>query len=195
MPSTTVAEFNNLYSGAHIRFGSPSAYAHHAIVTHIDKEARKFKVIEINCDNRPNRKAEIREENITYDNYGDVLLVNYEENSRNYLIPQFTRIPHQASVAVAQYFKDNPESLQSYTSNGLMDTCEHFAVSCTLGYSFGFQQVKRIIIACGALKMIDNGVIDELYKYIMKRRVVRYKRGNPYLKVKLLSGKEVRINF
>lgn len=178
MPSTTVVDFENLYDGAHIRMGSTGGYSHHAIVTKIDEKARTFNVIEINCENTPTLKSETR----TCQKYGDVLLVNYQEKYS--LIPTFKRIPHQASVAAAEYFLKHEDILKSYTSNQLMNTCENFAVSCTLGYSFGFQQLKQLIIALGALNMIDNTVIEKLVEQMSTKQIFTIDRDRRVLKLK-----------
>ncbi|CAG2245507.1 unnamed protein product [Mytilus edulis] len=172
LPSTSVAKFNDLYGGAHIQLGM-----------HVIGYKR----------NERRRKAGVIEEHMKYRMHGTVLLINYENIFANHLIPQFTRLPRQASVAIAQYLMNHPAALQSHT--GFRNNSEHFAVSCTLGYDLSFEQAKQIMIAFWALKMIDEGAMDDLANYMISRRVVNYIEGSSNVKLSLQSGEEANISF
>lgn len=187
----SVASLNDLYGGAHVQLNGHGVHAGHAIVKGIDVKTGNLTVIYKRNICKP--KAEVIEETIQFPMYCGIRLFNYGDSAANHLVPQFTRLPSHASVSIAEYLKNNNAALQSCTE--FRNNCEHFAVACTLGYDFSFKQVEQIMVAFGALKLIDERSMNDLAEYLVTKQFVKYKKGDSYLKLRLQSGKEIHLNF
>lgn len=190
MPSTRVKQIKDLEKGDHIKFRRGFIiYAHHAIVTNKTEDLCKYNVIHFTGDGKPN--AKIKEEEMQFHAGNKVLLVTY--NSEHFITPKFKRLPRPASVAIAEYCKNNNSAINSY--NAVTNNCEHFIYICTLGYAISFQQMKLFLIACLVLKLVDVDAMNVVVNYMMRERVVVYNEGDDHLTLTLQSGEKDIIHF
>lgn len=191
VPSEKVSDLSKLREGDHIKFSKLGVYAHHAIITKIDKEAETLTLIHFYGDSKISsklqNKASIREDTWKLSEHQGVALVKYNES-----ITQLKRLPRLATVAVAEYFKEHPNINHNY--NLLMNNCEHLAFSCTLGYAISFQQMKPLIIAFLALQFVTSNALHFLMGYLMSKQVVRYTDGDDFVTL-VLEDKEVKLHF
>lgn len=188
MPSTRVENLKDLEKGDHIKFRRLwSMYAHHAIVTKIDKDS--YSVIHFTGDDKPS--AKIQEEKMQFHTGNKVLLVTYDAEFLT--TPKFKRLPRPASVNIAEYCNDNSSAINSY--NFVTNNCEHFIYICTLGYAISFQQIKLLFIGCLILKLVDIEAMNMVLNFMMKERVVVYNEGDHHLMITLQSGKKDIITF
>lgn len=118
--------------------------------------------------------------------YTHISLVDYD--IEEFANPLVKRMPPYASKAVAKYFLDNLWE----PINVFKNTSEHFAVTCTLGYTMSIQQVKLLVIALKALEMTGD---DFSKMRNMTTRIIDYEEGNSYFCLALQSGKRVQITF
>lgn len=198
VPSSSPTKFENLTVGAHIMLSKSVEDHDQAIVTDINKNSRTLTVIRCICKdkNTPLSKAEIKEEDIKFQDRKQVLLVNYRENVRNNTKIKFTRMPEMASVEVARYFKDNMSSFEIYHPN-LMKDCEHFAFCCTLGYPINQQEMNLLMFAIAALKMINKKSENPVMKYLMEseHKLAKYDKGKDQITITSQQGEVANIPF
>lgn len=203
--SENVTDLTHLYESAHIRFKRSLQYYHHAIVTNINVEKSEYTVIHFTTDENKHsnkRKANIMEETLAFTDQSiteekrkkeeEVLLVTYTINALQ--IPQFKRLPTEASISVAEYFKDSPPT-KSY--NVLNNNCEHFVFGCTIGYAISFQKLKPLTFVFWAFKMVSQRIVNELVSVLILRnkKVVEYNEGDDHLFILLESGQKIKRRF
>ncbi|CAG2185963.1 unnamed protein product [Mytilus edulis] len=203
--SENVTDLTNLKESAHIRFKRSLQYYHHAIVTNINVEQSEYTVIHFTADENKysnKRKAHIIEETLAFTDQSttgkkrkreeEVLLVTYTIDELE--IPQFKRLPPEASISVAKYFKDSPPT-KSY--NVLSNNCEHFVFGCTIGYAISFQKLKPLIFVFWAFNKVSQRIVNQLMTVLIMRnnKVVEYNEGDDHLYIILESGEKIKRTF
>lgn len=188
--STRVKNLKDLEKGDHIKIRKWGyLYAHHAIVTHIDDNILKFKVIHFTADYF--KLPEIKEEELTFTDTSKILRVTYKIDE---ISPYtFKRLPHPASVAVAEYCVKNKDAIKSY--NLITYNCEHFVFFCTLGCPISIQTCRPLFFACLALSKFDSSVLEIVFHHMMSNKTLFYNEGERELKIEVQSGKKVTITF
>ncbi|CAG2185964.1 unnamed protein product [Mytilus edulis] len=156
VPSENVAKFETLSRGDHIKFRTSDGKADHSIVTEINQNSSTFTFVQNICDygNTP----KIKELTLKFNDVPEVFRFDYTYKGRNYLIPDVSRIPREASATVAEYFSSHPAAFRP----GLKNDCESFVFCCTLGHSLSAYQMKMLIIAFGTLKVFDEHCFIEM---------------------------------
>lgn len=143
VPSNLVNNLNEMKPGDHIKF-KRYMYSHHAIVMKVDAVNNEYTVIHYASNNKSQfeRKANIMKETKRFKR-NTVHLIMYSEFFKDPL----KRLPNDLTLDIAKCFIDNRELLDPYTV--LMNNCEHFAFSCTLGYAISYQErnARRIFLA------------------------------------------------
>lgn len=180
VPSRNV-NVENLEPGDHIKFRRYIfVYAHHAIVTRVDNTAETFTVVHFY---EKDGKLQIIEETKNFNEVpDDILLVDYTDAS--ILTPKLPRLPRTLTIAIATFFRDN-QAFRPYKV--LMNNCEHFAFTCTLGFAISFQQLKAFVLlllplsglnfALTALTAVGVTKLQRLRSVLAMRRVVTYVSG------------------
>lgn len=140
IPSDTVEKVDELNAGDHIKLRRYyMLYAHHAIVTNVNILEKKFTVIHY-MDVKG--KIEVGEQILDFNKEGEIKKINYAD--RLMITEGLERLPPNVTVAIAEYFKCNINAREPYMA--LMNNCEHFAFTCTLGFAISFQQLKAFVL-------------------------------------------------
>ncbi|CAG2185961.1 unnamed protein product [Mytilus edulis] len=137
------------------------------------------------------KEAEINKETLKFNEVRDVYRFDYTVSYRNNLIPDFNRMPIEATATIAEYFQNKPAAFQP----GLKKDCESFAFCCTLGYAMSAYQMKMLIIAFGTLKMFDKECFDEMMNLINSDKIVTLDKTNHSVKITSEPGKAEIIPF
>lgn len=192
VPSKTVTDIMDLYTGAHVKFrGKKNAYTHHGIVTDIDKDKKEFTYIH----HTGNIIYKYLQQGIwQLKNDKRVLLV--DSNIKISGIPEFKLLPPTASVEIAKYLMNNHDKWPSYSL--VTNNCEHFVYYCTFGYAVSFQQLeyfKRVLAWLNKFPMTQFELVAVFKKCLNTYKVVEYTEGDGHVTLNLPNDQKTTVVF